>query len=348
MNFKSKRVVFVIFEKLKKEWGNVANQVNEKNRSIFKTINNLNINIMKYFFIISIAIFTLFSCNEKKKSNTSQQELQVTVDSEKPTLILLKEITGLPSLESVIYDEKRNVLYVSIQAEKGVADGSIASVSLEGELLNLQFVTGLIDPKGMAIVNDKLYVGDLLNLVEIDLESRTILKKYTDQKVRYFNDVTSDVNDNVYVTDMHASSIYMLDTQHNFTEWYASPDIQCANGILAIGDELILGGWGYFNDGQALNAGIGNLLKMNIVTQELSKITPEPIGNIDGVQVLDDTSYIVSDWKEGKVIKVNKDGTIVELLDTKRGAADLLYLQDKNLLLLPLNMEDKLQFYEIK
>ncbi|WP_445738203.1 SMP-30/gluconolactonase/LRE family protein [Mariniflexile sp.] len=302
---------------------------------------------MKNYFMLSLAIFTLLSCGNKKKKEDTTITESAEVKAPKTTLTLLRETTDLPALESVIFDEKRNVLYVSIQADKEPGDGSIATVSLDGELLNLKFTSGLNDPKGMAIVGDKLYVGDLFDLVEIDLETGNILKKYTDKKVRYFNDVTADGAGNVYVTDMHASSIYKLDANKNFTEWYASPNIESANGLLVVGNELIIGGWGYFTDGKALDAGIGKLHKMNLETQELSAITPDALGNLDGVQVLDDNSYIVSDWKEGKVFKVNKDGTSEELLDTERGAADLWYIRDKKLLLLPLNKENKLAFYEV-
>lgn len=303
---------------------------------------------MKNYLIVMLALCALMACGAEKKGDSVKNEDAEKVDHAKTTLTLLRETEDLPALESVIFDAKRNLLYVSIQSAKEPGDGSIAIVSLEGEIQNLHFTSGLNDPKGMAIVDDKLYVGDLLDLVEIDLETGQILNKYTGDKVRYFNDVTVDSEGNVYVTDMHASSIYKLDKDKNFGEWYASPEIESANGILAVGNELIIGGWGYFTDGNALNAGIGKLHKMDLKTQELSTITPDALGNLDGVQVLDDNSYIVSDWKEGKVFKVYKDGTSEELLDTERGSADLWHIRDKNLLLLPLNKENKLAFYKVE
>lgn len=303
---------------------------------------------MKNYFITILFLFALVSCGQKINKKPSETGNATKLEKKQTSLVLLRETTGLPALESVIYDQKRNQLYVSIQAEKVPGDGSIATVSLDGKIKNLKFTSGLNDPKGMAIVGNKLYVGDLLELVEIDLETGKIANKYTGEKVRYFNDVTADSKGNVYVTDMHASAIYKLDKNKNFTKWYDSPEIESANGILAVGKELIIGGWGYFTDGNALNAGIGKLHKMNIKTQKLSTITPQPLGNLDGLQVLDDNSYFVTDWKEGKVFKVYKDGTSEELLDTERGAADLWYIQEKKLLLLPLNKQNKLVFYQVK
>ncbi len=303
---------------------------------------------MKNYFITLLLLCAVVSNGQKTDNKSNSKSKATKLEKKQTSLVLLGETMDLPSLESVIYDKKRNLLYVSIQAAAVPGDGSIATVSLDGKIQNLKFTSGLNDPKGMAIVGNKLYVGDLLELVEIDLETGKVVNKYTGPKVRYFNDVTSDSQGNVYVTDMHASSIYKLDKNKNFTEWYDSPKIESANGILAVGKELIIGGWGYFTDGKALNAGIGKLHKMDITTQKLSDITPNPLGNLDGLQVLDNSSYFVTDWKEGKVFKVYKDGTSEELLDTERGAADLWYIKEKKLLLLPLNKQNKLAFYQVK
>lgn len=277
-----------------------------------------------------------------------QKEVSTKNSKSKATLTLLRETTDLPALESVIYDAKTKLLYVSIQAAKVPGDGSIATVSMDGIIQNLKFTSGLNDPKGMAIVGNRLYVSDVLNLVEIDIATGQILNKYTQEKVRYFNDVTADSKGNVYVSDMHASSIYKLDTNKKLTEWVVTPELESNNGLLVVGNEMIIGGWGYFTDGQALLAPQGHLLKMDMNTKKITKITPEVLGNLDGLQVLDSNSYVVTDWKEGKVFQVYKDGNAVELLDTERGAADLLVLPKKKLVLLPLNKQNKLAFYAIK
>lgn len=295
---------------------------------------------MKNYFI---AILVLCAFSAKSVEN----EKNVKTDKSKTTLRFLRETTDLLSIESVIYDAKMNILYASLQNVKNAPDGTIAMLTLDGAVKNLNFTTGLIDPKGMAIFDNRLYVSDILDLVEIDLNTGKILNKYTAKNVRYFNDVTVDNSGNVYVSDMHASSIYKLDTNKNLTEWIASPELESPNGLLAVGDEMIIGGWGYFTDGQSLLAPQGNLLKMNMNTKKITKITPQPLGNLDGIQVYDKNSYIVSDWKEGKVFKVYTDGTSEELLDTERGAADMIILSDKKLLILPLNKQNKLVFYEI-
>ena len=74
----------------------------------------------------------------------------------------------LPNPESVVFDKKRNILFVSnqnyTQTEGG---GSIGQLSLTGGVLKKEWVKGLNKPKGILIVNDRLFVSDVTELVEI-------------------------------------------------------------------------------------------------------------------------------------------------------------------------------------
>jgi len=258
------------------------------------------------------------------------------------------ETNDLPAAESIVYDEAKNLLYVSCQAGDVPGDGSIAKLSFDGEILNPKFVSGLNNPKGIVLVGDKIYVGDLLELVEIDRETGTILNKYTDESVRFLNDVTADENGNVYVSDMFNSSIYVLDRDKNFKLWFSSSELENPNGLLVVGDEIYIDGWGNFTDGKPLEAPPGRFGKINMLTKEITKITPEVLGNLDGVQVNDDESFIVSDWKGGKLYKISKDGKITELIATEQGVGDILFLPEKGLLVLPLKKQNKIVFYEVK
>ena len=67
---------------------------------------------------------------------------------------------GLKMPESVIFDQANDRLIVGNMATfgpDGGADGYLSIVSPDGKLVTEQWATGLNDPKGMAIVGDKLY-----------------------------------------------------------------------------------------------------------------------------------------------------------------------------------------------
>src|SRR5687768_8476206 len=63
--------------------------------------------------------------------------------------------------ESVLFDGKNNLLYVSnIDGDAASKDGkgSIGKVGLDGKVIQAEWVTGLHAPKGMALYKNDLYV----------------------------------------------------------------------------------------------------------------------------------------------------------------------------------------------
>ena len=74
------------------------------------------------------------------------------------------------------------------------------------------------NPKGIAVVDDWIYVSDATELVEIQRETGKVTNRYRVGDEQFLNDVTADDNGNVYVSDMRSSSIYRLDAQKNFTK----------------------------------------------------------------------------------------------------------------------------------
>ena len=78
----------------------------------------------------------------------------------------------------------------------------------------MNWVTGLNAPKGIAISNDnsKLYVSDITELVQIDIASGKIIKRFNAPGSSFLNDVVADSHGNIYVSDTDTNTIYKLDT----------------------------------------------------------------------------------------------------------------------------------------
>ena len=131
--------------------------------------------------------------------------------------------------ESILYDESRNILYVSNingkSAEKN-GKGFISKVSLDGRIEVLKWATGLNAPKGSAIYKENLYVSDIDHLIQIDLKTGKIIAKYPATGAKFLNDVATDSMGNVYVTDMSSenSVIYML-RHGTMTVWMKGDEI---------------------------------------------------------------------------------------------------------------------------
>lgn len=288
------------------------------------------------FILLNLLIIA--SC--KKKDKTPQKAT--------PKLELIAEVNNLSHCESVAFDPKRNVLYVSVQANQVENDGSIAKLSLDGKLLKADFITGLNNPKGIAVVNDKLYVSDITELVEVDLTTEKITKKYKGENAEFLNDVAIAKNGEVYVSDMFTSSIYKLDNQGNFKNWMSSPTLENPNGLLVIDNEMFIASWGTFSDKKPLNAPQGRFLKLNIPSKKIDIITSNAIGNLDGLQVYNNDNFLLSDWKKGTVLKVSKKGQSELFFQTKHSVGDILYLPKERILALPINKENKVLIYSVK
>ncbi|MFC1563423.1 hypothetical protein ACFL6G_00740, partial [candidate division KSB1 bacterium] len=87
--------------------------------------------------------------------------------------------------ESVIYDPEREVLYVTnydfpsaMQGKFNESSGYISKVKLNGEIEELKWVIGLNFPAGMGVYKDRIYTLERRNLVEIDINSGEIVKRY--------------------------------------------------------------------------------------------------------------------------------------------------------------------------
>jgi sugar lactone lactonase YvrE len=256
---------------------------------------------------------------------------------------------GLAQPESVKYDAKRSRLYVSnIQGNPSEKDGkgSISIVSLEGQLLNKAWVTaGLNAPKGMAIVADTLYVADIDGLVAIDLNQGKVIKRYDAKDAKFLNDVTADSAGNVYVSDTFVDRIYCL-CDGKFDLWLHTADLMSPNGLFAEDHRLLVAGWGIRTEGFTTTT-LGHL---KAVTYNDKKITSvgdgKPLGNLDGLEADGKDGYYVTDWMAGKLFHLDVTGKAAELMHLKQGAADLAYLVEKKLLVIPMMNDNELRAFK--
>lgn len=106
--------------------------------------------------------------------------------------------------ESAVYDVKKQVIYVSnINGQYCTKDGNgfISRVDLDGNILELNWVTGLNSPQGLALHGNKLYVADVDEIMEIDVDQEKIINKYKIDGAKFLNDAASDKSGNIFVSD---------------------------------------------------------------------------------------------------------------------------------------------------
>ena len=295
---------------------------------------------MKSIFTILLVSLLIVSCkNETKAENETKKEIAKTeTQNSEPTFI--SETLELTHCESAVYDKENEVIYASLIGNSEAEDGSVATISLDGKIINKTFVANLNDPKGIAITKDKLYVSDVTQLVEADLITGKILNKYSLPSIAFLNDVTIDSSGNVYVSDTRTSEIYRLDSEGNFQLWLADKVLDNPNGLLVQGNTMYVASWGSAPEG-------GRLSKIDMNTKSVDSIS-SIIGNLDGIRPYDDKHMIISDWKSGNIHLIDYDGNTEKILTVGQSVGDIAYIKEKELLLLPMNKQSRLLFYKLK
>jgi Uncharacterized conserved protein len=315
--------------------------------------------VLTSLFVVAISGIVLFSGNSINLYNNNNQA-QAQKQAELAKINKLWETANdLKNPESVAYSPKLNVLFVSNVNGKPTEkdqNGFISKVSpANGSIIELNWVTGLNAPKGIALSNNnnKLFVSDLTDLVEIDINTGKIIKRFNAPGSAFLNDVVSDKQGNIYVSDTITNTIYKLDG-NNITStlqpWLQSAQLNGPNGLHVdeSKNKLIVASLGKFSKP---GAGIEVVdLKNKTITPLGKEGTTSPFGGLDGIES-DPTGerYYVTDNPAGKLYLVNADGTgYGTLIDLHtQGAADIGFIPSQSTVIIPLMKDNKLAAYKL-
>jgi len=263
---------------------------------------------------------------------------------------LLWEAKGLAQPESVVQDPATGSIYVSNIAgavmEKN-GKGFIARLRPDGTVIEREWVKGLNAPTGMALRDRTLYVADVDELLEINVASGEILNRYPAKGAIFLNDIAVADDGTVYVSDTPMNTIWSLN-DGTFEPWLADDDLNGPNGLLVQGDKLIVASFGKL-PGEGQKQGLAGLLTVDIEDQSVSKLgSGDPIGNLDGLQLLHPGIYLVTDWDAGVLYRVDAKGKADRLIKLSKGSADLSYLPDKKIVLIPIMLNNSLVAYTLE
>src|SRR5690606_22040468 len=116
--------------------------------------------MMKSSIFTVAAALALWGCN-----GTSQNQEAVETPAAQELTLSWKTDTVCTGSESALYDPAADVVYVSNGNTKSGEkdnDGFISILNTDGTVRDLKWVEGGLDaPKGMALLNGKIYVTDI-------------------------------------------------------------------------------------------------------------------------------------------------------------------------------------------
>ncbi|MEZ4814732.1 MAG: hypothetical protein R3A80_05935 [Bdellovibrionota bacterium] len=262
--------------------------------------------------------------------------------------LLWKVSDSLKNPESVVFDANTNSYYVSnVNGDGNVKDGNgfISQIDASGKIKKAQWATGLNAPKGLAIQGDSLWVADIDELVEFDLKNGKVLKKLSVNGAQFLNDVAAN-KDLVFVSDTLGNSIYKYDGK-TLSKVTSKENFESPNGLNIQGERLIVASWGEIKGFNDVPKAPGTLYSINFDGSKKSPLS-KGFGNLDGLEKSND-SYIVSDWVNGKLYKVNPKGEATVLLQEEQGLADITLKVEngKTIAILPLMVKNQVAAYEI-
>lgn len=283
---------------------------------------------MKYLSLTCVVV-ALASCGKKQAETTEAPKVTLTTKWQTEPV--------LTTVESVIYDKSGDVIYsanMNGKADSLDGNGFISKISLDGKIATLHWIDGMDAPKGMGIKNGKLYVADVNKIHEVDIASGKITKTYPVEGSQFLNDLTIDEAGKVYVSDSNTGNIYLLDNGM-VSVWLSN--VVGPNGLLSEGNNLWVLSW----KDQTMNS---------VDANKQITMKADSLENPDGVEAVGDGTYLVSAWN-GLIRLVDPNtGKVSIILDIRAdslNAADIDYIPEKKLLLVPTFFKNSVVAYEL-
>ncbi len=248
-----------------------------------------------------------------------------------------QKISGLKMPESVVQATDGRVFVSEINGFGVDGDGQISVI--EAGQVKL-FAKGLDDPKGLAIIGQSLYVADNKRILKLALSGpkqgqAEVFASSAAFPVTplFLNDLEADLAGNLYVSDSgdlkgKGGAVYQINAQGQvrlLINGQQDNRILAPNGLLMddTGDVLMV-----------VDFASGILYSYNLATKQLLDIAVG-FGGGDGVVHHANGSMFVSDWKNGKVFRLDMNGEVTALAATYQSAADIALTKDEKILMVP-------------
>ena len=291
-----------------------------------------------------VSVFLLFSvlaCNSGKTRNDDRKVTGDEIDGQTTTIrleLVWSSDTLLRTPESVLFDTERKVLYVSNVNQnpwEKDGDGFVSKMDLSGNIIDLKWVEDLSSPTGMGISEGFLYIADTDEIIQADVETGIITKRYDIEGKPNLNDITVGDDGVVYITGSASNTIYAL-KDDVITEVLVGEE-ESFNGLYWEKERLLL-----------LASGSGQLKAIDWATKEVNVVAQNMEGG-DGIVYIGDGQYLTSRWA-GAIFHVSREGIVTKLLDSEPdgiNTADFDYSLDDNLLFVPTFFDNRVKAYKV-
>jgi len=244
----------------------------------------------------------------------------------------------LSTCESVLYDQDRDLLFVSCingsPAEKNGL-GFISLLEPDGNIKKLEWVKGLNAPKGMGILDGKLVAADIDELVLIDISKAKIVDRIKVEGASFLNDIAIGADGKIYFTDSDTGIVWIY-KDGELKQWLNG--LNRPNGLYIEEDRVLLS-----------TSGSQDLRVIDKATGEMKVVTTE-IGHGDGVEFTGKKGYYIASSWSGEVFLIKPDYSKVSLLKTSGqeiNSADIGFNIKEQVVYIPTFFDNRVVAYKL-
>lgn len=273
--------------------------------------------LVKNLLLFILISLVLFSC----KSNNTKEAKD---DKDKIT----KSEFTFASPEGIISDG--HFFYVSnvgkrISPTDKDGDGYILKLDGDMNIIEKFSASAKLDaPKGMGIINGKLYVNDIDKVVVFKIENGMVLDKIkiNIDSNTFLNDIAIKDTNTLYVSNPIENSIYEIDIQNKKYQKLNIIALKGPNGLFYCNNKNRL----WVVETGSENKPDGRIL-MVYPEEERYDIVDGFTGNFDGVKLLINDNLLISDWATNNFYRLSlKSGNLTKItLETIDNHGDFFY-----------------------
>jgi hypothetical protein len=229
-------------------------------------------------------------------------------------------------------------------------NGFISKVSPDGQVIALKWLDGeaanvaLNAPKGMTILNNRLYIADIDRIRVFSLPDGKQLQDIMVPGSTFMNGLSVAGDNTLYATDSGMApgfkpsgtdAVYRISTNGKI-EALQKGALGHPNGIIANDKGSVM-----------VTLGSGQAYFMAPDGHIDARMTL-PFNRLDGLLKMDDGRFITSSWAAKGIFAINPDYTLTQLADGLESPADLGYDDKRNRLLIPLFLKNEIVIIPLK
>ncbi len=298
---------------------------------------------MRIVLIMTVIVIGLLGCREKPE-DLAQPPIHSPASSGWGAE-LVKIVEGLDTPECALFDRNGGQVFVSniATADEGYWDedgeGFVSAMSPDGVIRKLRCVDSTEDvpvhaPKGMGILDGYLYFADITLLKRCRLDGSGPVETIVLPGAEKLNDIACDGRA-IWVSDIETSKLFRVDAEGKVSEIPAPENI---NGVACWQGKIFAVSW-FHHDAYELDPeGHNQPIPFGLAKQ---------FRNLDGIEVLDDGTFVVSDFTGGKVCTITPDRKTVETLVELETPADIGLDRAAGMLYVPQLTLNKLVIFKL-